>query len=211
MKVVAFSDPHSKHRGLTIPDGDVLVCAGDITFKTRGNPGLDHVADFFDWFEGWHHPHKVFVAGNHDFAFEFGIGQSMMTNGVIYLDDSATEIDGLVFWGSPYTPRFHDWAFNVDRGHLHNHWDRIPNEVDVLITHGPAFGHNDTLPWTREQVGDEELLEAIERIQPKLHICGHIHCGAGTSIIGGTRTINVSVVNEDYELVNPCRVEEVET
>ncbi|MCZ6760075.1 MAG: metallophosphoesterase, partial [Gemmatimonadetes bacterium] len=84
-------------------------------------------------------------------------------------------------------------------------------EVDVLITHGPAFGHNDTLPWTREQVGDEELLEAIERIQPKLHICGHIHCGAGTSTIGATRTINVSVVNEDYELANPCRVEEVET
>jgi hypothetical protein len=59
---------------------------------------------------------------------------------VIYLNDSGVEIDGLKFWGSPVQPYFHNWAFNRIGDDICKHWELIPLDTDILITHGPVKG-----------------------------------------------------------------------
>jgi len=84
-------------------------------------------------------------------------------------------IEGVKFYGSPWQPRFFDWAFNLDRGEeIKKKWDLIPMDTDVLITHGPPYGILD-LTHEGEKVGCEELMKAVLRVQPKIHIFGHIH------------------------------------
>ena len=39
--------------------------------------------------------------------------RGLLTN-AIYLEDSGVEIDGVRFWGSPWTPTFMDWAFMLE-------------------------------------------------------------------------------------------------
>jgi predicted phosphohydrolase len=130
MRLVLISDTHQRHDQLTVPDGDVLVHAGD--FSTRG--GVEEVARFNAWLGTLKHKHKVVIAGNHDFLFEREptLARSMLTN-VTYLEDSGVTIEGLRFWGSPWQPRFFDWAFNLERGApLTEKWNLIPTGVDVL-------------------------------------------------------------------------------
>lgn len=114
---------------------------------------------------------------------------------------------GLKFWGSPIQPWFHDWAFNRWRGSLtegsiKKHWDMIPDDTDVLITHGPPKGFGDR-PFGREKpVGCDDLLAAVLRIKPKLHVFGHIHGGYGFDVFNGTIFLNASSVDEAYKPVN---------
>ncbi len=212
-RIVAISDTHLTHEkhDLEIPDGDILIHAGDATFKGRPH----EIYRFAKWFGALPHKHKVFISGNHDFLFQDNQARAInllqgidpeyfvdasATNGVIYLQDSEITIEGLRIYGSPWQPWFYDWAFNLQRGReIKEKWDMIPNGVDILVTHGPPAGYGDQVP-SGERVGCADLMDAIKRVKPKLHICGHIHLGAGvyqTDI--GTKIINASICNEDYE------------
>jgi Icc-related predicted phosphoesterase len=189
MRLVLISDTHQRHDQLTVPDGDVLVHAGD--FSTRG--GAEEVARFASWMRALPHRHKIVIAGNHDFLFERepAVARSMLTH-VTYLEDSGVTIEGLRFWGSPWQPRFFDWAFNLDRGvALKEKWDLIPTGIDVLIVHGPPRGVLDRT-WRGEEVGCEDLREALGRIKPRLFVCGHIHEAYGEKTVDGTRCVNAS-------------------
>lgn len=198
MRIVLISDSHSSHDGLQLPPGDLLIHAGDIS--TRGR--LHEVKAFMDWFGRQSHPHKVMIAGNHDFLAEKdpGLFSSLIPEGVTYLNDSGTEVGGLKIWGSPIQPWFYDWAFNRQRGaDIKKHWDMIPEDTDILITHGPPHGILDKCE-SGDVVGCEDLMARVLEVNPKLHVFGHIHEAHGMEQRGKTTFVNASVLNLKYML-----------
>lgn len=210
-KLVVISDTHGKHTQLgKLPEGDILIHCGDCT----SDGGFVSLRNFLNWFEKQPHKHKIFVFGNHD---SIGERQPALTRALIkelapscpHLQDSGCEFAGWKFFGSPVTPTFYNWAFNRDRGApIRAHWDLIPNDTDVLITHGPPRGYGDWSPFGKENVGCEDLLDAIRRVKPKISCSGHTHFSGGTKMNlmheNGKSTIivNASVVNENYIVVN---------
>jgi Icc-related predicted phosphoesterase len=208
MRIVCISDTHSRHDQLEVPPGDVLIHAGDSTMVGR----VEEIVKFDHWLGRLPHPHKILIAGNHDWLFEKepALADSLITNAV-YLRDRAVTIDGVKFYGSPWQPRFMHWAFNLSRGaEIRRKWDLIPEDTDVLVTHGPPHGILDLvprdLPGTYENTGCEELLLAVKRVRPKLHVFGHIHEGYGVVRESGTTFVNACVCDAAYRPVNPAVV-----
>lgn len=198
-----------KHYKIKVPKCDVLVHAGDATF--RGNE--DEVKIFAEWFLPLPGEHKIFVPGNHDWLFQYKLADALaLLPGVHVLIDSAVVIDGIKFWGSPWQPWFLSWAFNLPRGAaLKAHWDLIPEDTNVLVTHTPPYGVGDLVD-RGENVGCEDMLHAVRRVKPKFHIFGHIHEGYGVYRPRRARTvgwedvpttfINASTCNGSYHPVN---------
>jgi Icc-related predicted phosphoesterase len=199
VKIVALSDTHGGHFSIDIPDGDILVHAGDIT--RHGT--LDEIKGFNSFLAQLPHRYKIVVAGNHDICFEKDPQKSreLMTS-CYYLQDQSIEIEGLKFYGSPWQPWFYDWAFNLPRGTaLKEKWDMIPDDTDVLITHGPPKGIGDRT-GQGEQTGCEELLPVVTRVKPIVHIFGHIHEGYGEYEQNSIKFVNASICDQYYELAN---------
>lgn len=201
MKIVAISDTHGQHKLLELPQGDMLVHSGDVSKMGY----KDQVKDFLKWFSSLDFKYKIFIAGNHDYFFEKESAEEikkLVPENVIYLNDSGTEIEGLKIWGSPIQPWFCDWAFNRQRGEeIRKHWNLIPNDLDLLLVHGPAAGILDKL-YTGEAVGCSDLLEKVKEVKPKFFVFGHIHEGYGKTEINSTTFINASVLDEHYKLRN---------
>lgn len=207
-RIVCLSDTHNCNDQIDVPDGDILIHSGDATITGT----VEEIKRFNSWFAGLPHKHKIFVAGNHDWLFETDnrLARILLDKKIVYLQDSAIEIEGLKIYGSPWQPRFFDWAFNLNRGaEMAEKWDAIPNDIDILITHGPPKGFLDEVPrraWV-ENAGCEELRKKVEEIAAfgrlKLHIFGHIHCGYGTRNQFGVKFINASNCNEAYEPIQP--------
>lgn len=199
--IVAISDTHGQHDKLILPKGDIIIHAGDISPRGREN----EIKDFLSWFKSLDYKYKIFIAGNHDFYFENRSQieiDSIIPEGVIYLNDSGITIEGLKIWGSPISPWFYNWAFNRHRGEsIKKHWDLIPSDTNILITHGPAFDRLDKTD-SGKHVGCKDLLEVIEKIKPIIHVCGHIHEGYGVKPENNTCFYNVSVLDENYHLIN---------
>ena len=160
-----------------------------------------------DWLAKLPHKHKIVVAGNHDFLFEKDYNHARHAlgdgfNGVQYLQDHVTVIDDVVFYGAPWSVEYHDWAFGLRRGsHARSRWDRMPDGVDILVTHGPPYGIMDCAP-NNFRLGCEELLEAVKKKEPRLHVFGHIHHSHGTAQIGKTLFVNAAICDEDYKHTN---------
>ena len=191
MRIVCISDTHNGKP--KVPDGDILIHAGDLTM----NGTFMEIVKVGDWLRELPHKHKVVIAGNHDFLFEkdINLAKNALGPGLTYLQDSDSEIEGLKFYGSPWTPRFFDWAFNVDRGQLYRKWNLIPEGLDVLITHGPPAGILDknAPAWGGIHVGCTELYDAVKLVRPKLHVFGHIHESNGRLDQDGTIFVNAAV------------------
>lgn len=227
MKIVAFSDTHNKHKKIKdfqtewsqgeskIPlGGDVAIHAGDAT--GRGEKG--EILPFLNWFASLEFTHKILVPGNHDWGFQRDpdfYRKECEDRGIILLINQSVEIEGIKFYGSPATPWFYSWAFNYRRFKdqadqfgdiwIKDIWDMIPTDTNVLITHGPPKGILDELP-NGELVGCDELLSAVKRIKPSLHIFGHIHCGYGEKHVDGTSFYNASICSEMYTADNQPHV-----
>jgi predicted phosphodiesterase len=207
MRLVIASDTHEQHAGLVVPDGDVFIHCGDLTY--RGD--LQAIANAGKWIRSLPHRHKIVIAGNHDWAFELKLDAARSRlgdgeDGLVYLQDFGVTIDGVSFWGSPWQPWFFDWAFNLRRGAaLTAKWALIPDSTDVLITHGPPMGVLDFVP-RGEHVGCADLLSRIAILKPKVHAFGHIHEGAGVLDQDGITYVNASICDGEYRPVNPVRV-----
>ncbi|QJW96479.1 metallophosphatase domain-containing protein [Frigoriglobus tundricola] len=188
MRIVCVSDTHGYHERTDVPDGDVLVHAGDIC----RHGSLADVEDFNRWLGALPHRHKVVICGNHDGCFQEtpAEARARLTN-AIYLEDSACEIEGLTFYGSPWTPLFCDWAFMLSDAELAAKWSRIPSGVDVLVTHGPPHGIRD-MTNRDEAAGSLSLLQRVLEVKPRLHVFGHIHEAAGRTDYDGTIFLNAS-------------------
>ncbi len=201
MKISFISDTHGLHNSITLPKGDLLIHAGDVS--NRGT--RQGIEEFLTWFSQQDYKYKIFIAGNHDLFFErasdFEI-KKLLPENVIYLNDNGIMIEGINIWGSPVQPWFYDWAFNRKRGEeIKKHWDLIPQNTDILITHGPPYKILDKTT-SGENVGCEDLLSAINFVKPKIHVFGHIHEAYGIEELNGTKYINASVLNERYQIVN---------
>lgn len=233
MKIVCISDTHTFHRHLTskgmediLPGGDLLIHSGDLTGVGR----KDEVQEVLEWFEqiAPRYIHGVvFIAGNHDKSFDpkFNYLDNQrkkpdwledrlknLPSNVKYLENQSVTIEGLKIWGSPVTPWFYGdrWAFNKHRGSpINDVWNTIPNNTDVIITHGPPARIGDFIPSTREHVGCSDLLHRIEVILPKLVVFGHIHESYGVQTIDDIIYANASICNENYDPTNKPHIIEL--
>jgi len=215
-RIVCISDTHTKHDELDLPQGDILVHAGDFTFTGT----FDEVDDFLCWFEVQDFKHKVIIAGNHDLSFDaYNPRFNETTKDLIaasddprihYLENSSVVINGIKFHGTPWTPWFFNWAFNGQRDeHAHRDgpllrtfYEAIPVDTEVLVCHGPPF---EILDWTSEgdRPGSKEIVEIIEHKLKdlKLYVCGHIHESYGMVNRNGVTYVNASSVARDYTTI----------
>jgi len=207
--IISFiSDTHTKHRNceLDLPGGDLLLHAGD--FMNSGYHEIE-ATEFFDWFDALdNYDTKVFIAGNHDRLMENGPDrmESILTGykNIDYLEDSKIVVNDINIYGSPYQPEFYNWAFNLPRNgwELELKWKDIPDDTDILISHGPPFGHCDITPYGNLNVGCELLRVRVDELKPKIHVFGHVHSGYGYKFHNGTHFINASILNERYNYAN---------
>ena len=231
MLITFISDTHARHDQVTtsksvrnsnmaidLPGGDILIHAGD--FMTSGYSQREAL-DFFEWFDRIdNYDTKVFIAGNHDRIMENEPDQmrGLLTGykTIDYLQDSKLELwddedQQVNIYGAPWQPDFYNWAFNLPRNsdQMHAVWEAIPPDTDILITHGPPYGHLDIPGGQRINVGCEVLRHHIDTVsRPKIHVCGHIHGGYGYKFDGQTHFFNASILNEQYQYTNdPLNVE----
>jgi Icc-related predicted phosphoesterase len=188
--LVVMADTHLYHAGLVVPDGDVLIHAGDLC-RIGSLEELGAACEFIDSLP---HRHKIIVAGNHDRAFEDQPAAARkLVEKLTYLEDKSCVIEGVNFYGSPWTPEFNEWAFNLPRGEaLAEKWALIPEQTDVLITHGPPFGIGDNSGFVPGREGCEALLQRVRQVRPKVHVFGHIHQNPGCWQIGPTMFVNAT-------------------
>ena len=201
MRITHISDSHSNHDKVIIEKTDILIHSGDITYFSK--KGMQEVVNFLDWFYKQDAKYKIFIGGNHDIDLEKeeAFFRSVMPPGVIYLNDESVDIEGIKIWGSPYTPRFYDWAFNVDRGEaIQKHWDKIPEGTNIVVTHGPPMGVLDN------DIGCRDLLNTIYKIKPDVCLFGHCHVGYGHEVrdVNGKRMdfYNSALVGDNYKIKN---------
>jgi len=211
MKIVTISDTHNKHRDIDMPEGDVLVVAGDFT----GTGATHQVAEFNEWLGELDFEHIIVVAGNHELSFEDPRRAMHLTlTNAHYLKDRELILDGVKFYGAPWQPEFCDWAFNLSRGEeLAEKWALIHDNTDVLITHGPPSGILDSnlaLDDTRQGFGCVDLLHRVNAVKPKYHIFGHIHGGYGRHQGIYTEFVNTAICTEEYKPLNKPHVLEIE-
>jgi Icc-related predicted phosphoesterase len=218
MKILCISDTHNKHKQipneyLENADGsiDMIIHAGDMT----GRGFKNEIMPFLDWYNELNFKHKILIAGNHDFYFEMKGEEKRIAEmlalrpNITYLNDSGIEIDGIKIWGSPVQPWFYNWAFNRVEEEIGKHWDLIPLDTDILITHGPVKGYLD-LTMNGDVTGCPQLLKKISELKNlKMHVAGHIHEAYGhVKFPDGGLFINASVLNHRYEMQNkPILVE----
>lgn len=198
MRIVCLSDTHDQHDRIAVPDGDVLLHAGDATMMGT----MVQIAAFDAWLAKLPHEHKVVIAGNHDWLFQSdpAFARSLLRHAT-YLEDTEATVAGLRIWGSPWQPWFYDWAFNLPRGpEIAAKWAMIPAGIDVLMTHGPPAGILD-LTSRGEPVGCEDLQRELLRIKPRLHVFGHIHEAYGQIEVDGCRFVNACNCSERYKPV----------
>ena len=188
---MAVADTHTFTDDLDVPEGDVLIHAGDMC---RGG-SLDELRSVVAWLAQQPHRHKIVVAGNHDWIFqrEPTVARTVLAElGVHYLEDSEVTLDGMRFYGSPWQPEFNNWAFNLPRGErLAAMWQKIPTGLDVLVTHGPPAGIGDRSSFSG-RAGCADLGRRVVEVAPRLHVFGHIHEDGGAWREGATLYANVT-------------------
>lgn len=195
-RIVFLSDTHSNW--VKVPDGDILVFAGDMTCSKNTTSNLREFRGFQIFLRGLTHKHKIIVAGNHDsFIYNFEKSARDELKDYIYLQDEATEVLGIKFYGLPWTPEFCNWSFMLPAWgeKLKEKYEKIPEDTDILITHGPPFGILDINNYGTH-CGCELLLERVEKTKPKIHCFGHIHNGHGVKQGRDTLFMNASICDD---------------
>ncbi|MCJ1422697.1 hypothetical protein MMC29_000577 [Sticta canariensis] len=190
LRVVATADTHGEHEQLRIPEGDVLIHAGD--FAMRNN--FKHLQSGLEWFARQPHECKVMIGGNHDLAMEgktafapwdrkqqeqikAQISEYTRSGSIIYLEHESKQVTvkgrKLTIFGSPFTPWHGFGAWRYDR--KEDIWQSaIQQGTDVVITHGPPYGILDRSRHG-QACGCKHLMRRLQEVQPSLTVYGHIH------------------------------------
>jgi len=217
-KITFISDTHTKHNQIAsdLPGGDILIHAGD--FMNAGYNPMEAI-QFFQWYDKIdNYDTKIFIAGNHDRYMQ---NEPEEVKGLLtgyktieYLMDEGMSIydmdeDNLIkIYGSPWSPYFYNWAWNLPRNgpELQEKWGNIPDDTDILICHTMPWGHLDITDNMR--VGCELLRFRVDEIKPKIFVGGHIHSGYGYKFDGHTHFFNASVLDNGYKYNNkPITIE----
>lgn len=194
IKIIATSDWHGALP--TIPECDILMIGGDNTVR-----GAQHEYErFFQHVQQAPCKHAVAVGGNHDNPDFYN--ERWESDKIIRLYNQPCEVMGLQIWGSPCSQPFNDWNFMPDDDSRDDIYSEIPNDLDILLTHGPEWLIND-MNGIGEHIGDKILADHIARAKPYMHIAGHVHEGYGYSNISGTHSYNVSYVGKNFSSLNP--------
>jgi Icc-related predicted phosphoesterase len=218
--IVVISDTHCQHGGLYIPTCDFLIHCGDFTHIGRKN----EVEEFVNWFSAQSQAtYRICVAGNHEFALDIGhkyynaevagafhaaVAKDPFMH---YLENQSIVLDGIKFFGSPYSSRFGDWGFGVSEQEMAAMCDMIPEDTDIVITHGPAHMMRDWVPYRGGvNTGSNVLADRLGRLHVNLHLCGHIHPSRGFACKNQTLHVNAACVNDNHELEPGVVVIEIE-
>ena len=178
MKIIAISDTHNLHHKLVLPEGDMIIHAGD--FTTWGD--IKEANCFKNWFAKLPYKYKVCIAGNHDRCMEsmHFLAKDFEQAGIIYLRNSSVNVEGINIYGSPYTPEYGAFSFMYNRSHGTRQWQWVPDDTEILITHGPPYQILDECQDGMFDAGCEQLLERTKQLKKlKYHIFGHVHEGYG--------------------------------
>jgi Icc-related predicted phosphoesterase len=204
-RIVACSDTHGKHLYLPIPEGDVFIFAGD--FEIRNTFDLIEMST---WLNNLPHKNVVAIFGNHDFTEHYGNDKiKEMFGRVNLLFNESITVDGFKIWGSPYSPYFNNWAWMQPDNMLAEIWATIPLETEIVVTHTMPYGILDQCGPRMESVGSLTLTDRIKVVHPYIQIGGHLHESYGQYTDGKTDYYNVSVMDEQYKIVNPVTIIEV--
>lgn len=210
MKLVLISDTHCQHDQVIIPECDILLHAGD--FSYRGTQG--ELMNFVQWFSKQPAKYKLATCGNHDWGvfYQPQMWQDIFkVNGCHLLLDETIDVEGLKIFGSPWSVWFHSWAYNFseddDGTQAASTWSKIPDDVDVIVVHGPPYGIGDLVarayPGEDPHVGCPELLKRIDQLEKlKLVVTAHIHEAYGQYDYRGKTIINAAVCTLDYKPTN---------
>jgi Icc-related predicted phosphoesterase len=196
LTLVLLSDTHEL-REVDVPDGHILIHAGDFTMFSRS---LSAVEGFNAWLGELKHRTKICVPGNHEFFLANDPSRrSLLSNASILINESI-EVEGLKIWGSPVTP-LANAAFGMssaeDRRRL---YAQIPEDTDVLVTHGPPYGILDSTPESGFHSGCRELFDAVMRVKPTLHVFGHVHGAYGIFQTDDTVFVNAALIGRHGDL-----------
>ena len=215
-RIVCISDTHGLHKQMRYNINDfidknqtnILIHSGDLT-----NVGSEkNLQDFIYWFQNIKgFDTKIFIAGNHDWCFEtkpdwlstYINEENLSQSDCVYLEDESFTIEDsefsrpIKFYGSPWQPDFCNWAFNVPRDQLYKHWEKIPLDTDILITHGPP---EETLDVNDrgDLCGCASLRHHVDKIKPLIHTFGHVHEHYGVLMRNGTTFVNASTCTRRY-------------
>ena len=197
MKILHLSDTHGAHRSLhNLPEADIAVHSGDFTMTGSEAEALD----FLNWFCDLQYKQKIFICGNHDMCM-YGASIGGLDSNVHYLCNSGIEIEGIKFYG---VPMFMEDCVTDRQAKF---YENIPSDIDVLITHTPAYGildYADNINY-----GSEELLTRLRELKLKAHLFGHIHAQHGVVKKNGTTFSNGAIVNDDYSSLQSPEIIEI--
>jgi len=220
-KICCISDTHQKHEQLTLPESDILIHSGD--FTNKGN--YFAIRDFLSWFVKQPAKYKIFISGNHEIGLERGPTKEAkqdliksyvsVNENLYYLENSGISIEGMNIYGSPFTPYFYDWEWNVPRGaEIAKKWEAIPDSTNILITHGPPHSILDLIDsFSNERdihQGCEELLKKVDSLPAlKLHVFGHLHLqGCNQFILNNKIFVNAAMCDDKHKIrSNPIVVD----
>lgn len=194
-----FSDTHNKHKELTVPDNiDIAICAGDMGTYKDPYMNLKDLNEGLEWFESLDIDTKIYSPGNHDTALDYHLLHSSQYKWLDIVIHETIEVDGIKIFCSPYTPEFFNWAYNKNDKQLKELWEDIPNNTDILVTHGPPYMILDKCQYGY-RAGCKSLAKKVKEIKPKIHVFGHIHEDGGKmEKIDETYYYNAAVLDLDY-------------
>uniref|UniRef100_A0A4W5MK85 Metallophosphoesterase domain containing 1 n=1 Tax=Hucho hucho TaxID=62062 RepID=A0A4W5MK85_9TELE len=225
-RFVCISDTHSRTDAIQMPYGDVFIHAGD--FTELGLPS--EVKKFNDWLGTLPYDIKIVIAGNHELTFDqefmadlikqdfyyfpsasklkpenYENVQSLLTN-CIYLQDSEVTVRGFRIYGSPWwvtLPVFYP-SFSLPPLFFFLSCSSTSPVSSGVLCCCLCVGFLDWVPKKMQRVGCMELLNTVQRrVQPKLHVFGHIHEGYGMMTDGTTTFVNASACTVNFQPMNP--------
>ena len=179
-RIIHITDTHMEHEtflkdGL-VPEGDILVHSGDFSKQliSRHQDLKTYMEPVEKFFSQLPHRYKIFLSGNHDYSLENHSCEEVqdLLSSAIYLQDKSVTLEGIKFYGTGWT-RLRESsqarAFAVSEEDLIKYWDKIPQDIDVLVSHSPPYG-----------ILDQDVVGTIPEVTgcvPEV-TCSHGHLGS---------------------------------
>ena len=227
IRIICISDTHSKHPSMPpLPPCDILIHAGD--FTNLGS--LEDIKSFNSYLGTVESKYNIVIAGNHELLLdeqpsekksekipyispeiyiETAREAEKLLSNCIYLSDSGVTLYKYNIYGSAYQPYNGGWAFNLPyHSQLIDKWAQIPMNTDILVTHTPPYGVGDGSFLSKGKIlhiGCQNLMDAVLRIKPILHVFGHVHEGYGVYTLprlDDTLFVNSAICNYFYKVNN---------
>ncbi|MEM7507883.1 MAG: metallophosphoesterase [Pseudomonadota bacterium] len=201
MKIVVISDTHGGHERLGQLEGDILIHCGDVEHLFRDDALALQRVD--NWFARQNFEQILCIGGNHDLSMEDEArGGRQPFRHATYLQDAALTYRSVKFYGAPWVPMLAGHAFFAEAPELATAWGKIPDDVDVLITHTPPAGILDVSSQGMV-LGCKHLAKRLQNLSPRLHCFGHVHASVGSRVIRATTYVNATSVNSDFQIAHP--------